>query len=127
MLQAVAADGYTLQGEATQILDHLGSGDDGIVEAPVVVKSGSTYFLLFSSGCFTTTNYNVAYATASSITGPYTRAATPLIATGTDGLSGPGSADVSKDLKYMLFHANNAGGRSLYTAMVTVSGTTLSI
>ncbi|KXT08293.1 hypothetical protein AC579_6683 [Pseudocercospora musae] len=127
ILQPVAADGCTLTGSPTELLDHQGSSDDGVLEAPVVVKSGSTYFLLFSSGCFTTTNYNVDYATAPSIIGPYTRAARPLISTGDDGLSGPGGADVSKDLKYMLFHANYGGRRALYTATVTVSGTTLSV
>ncbi|KAI5365427.1 putative glycoside hydrolase, family 43 [Septoria linicola] len=126
-LQPVASDGYTLQGDATILLDHVGATDDGILEAPVVVKKDGIYFLLFSSGCFTTTNYDVDYATADSITGPYTRAASPLISTGQDGLQGPGGADVSKDLKYLLFHANYGNGRGLFTAMVTIDGQTLTV
>ncbi|KXT04925.1 hypothetical protein AC578_3414 [Pseudocercospora eumusae] len=126
-IQPVAADGFTLTGSSTALLDHSRSSDDGILEAPVLVKSGSTYFLLFSSGCFTTTDYKVDYATAPSIIGPYTRAAHPLIATGDNGLIAPGGADVSEDLKYMLFHANHGGGRALYTATITVSGTNLSV
>ncbi|EME81830.1 glycoside hydrolase family 43 protein [Pseudocercospora fijiensis CIRAD86] len=127
ILQPVASDGHTLTGSPTKLLDHQGISDDGILEAPVVVKKNGIYFLLFSSGCFTSTNYNVDYATAPSIFGPYTRAARPLLSTGDHGLSGPGGADVSKDLKFMVFHANSAGGRALYTAMLTVSGKTLSV
>lgn len=127
VLQAVASNGYTLQGEPTTLLDHIGAEDDGVVEAPVVVKKDGTYFLLFSSGCFVTNNYNVDYATASSIRGPYTRAAQPLISSGDHGLSGPGGADVSKDLKYLLFHANHGVGRSLFTAIVTVDGSKLAV
>lgn len=127
MLQAVASNGYTLQGNPTALLDHNGASDDGILEAPVLVKKNGLYFLLFSSGCFTTTNYDVDYATATSVRGPYTRAATPLLSTGRNGLSGPGGADFSKDLKFMVFHANTNGGRAMYTAMVTVNGKQLSI
>ena len=127
VLQPVSSNGYTLSGSATTLLDNNGAADQGILEAPVVAKSGSYYFLLFSSGCYTTTHYNVDYAYASSITGPYTRASAPLISTGTNGLSGPGGGDVSKDLKYLAFHANYGSGRALYTARITQSGTTLSI
>lgn len=77
--------------------------------------------------CFTTSHYRVAYATAPSITGPYTRAAIPLIETGFDGLSGPGGADISKKDGFLAFHANHANGRALYTARVAFSGTTASL
>ena len=71
-----------------------GASDQGIIEAPSLAKQGSTYVLFFSSGCFTTGNYNVNYATSSSITGSYKRAASPLFKTGTDGLTAPGGADI---------------------------------
>ncbi|KAK5140391.1 hypothetical protein LTR32_006792 [Rachicladosporium monterosium] len=139
MLQSVANDGHTLQGSPTTILNNNGASDQGIVEAPSIAKSGSTYVLFFSSGCFTygihartceppltsrrTGNYNVNYATSSSITGGYTRAASPLFDTGIDGLSAPGGADIFRDGKHMLFHANSGNGRALYEAVVTISGT----
>ncbi|KAK0956802.1 hypothetical protein LTR33_016223 [Friedmanniomyces endolithicus] len=139
MLQSVANDGHTLQGSPTTMLNNNGASDQGIVEAPSIAKSGSTYVLFFSSGCFTydihartyesllisrrTGNYNVNYATSSSITGGYTRAAAPLFDTGIDGLSAPGGADIFRDGKHMLFHANSGNGRALYEAVVTISGT----
>ncbi|KAK4540973.1 hypothetical protein LTR36_008481 [Oleoguttula mirabilis] len=123
ILQPVASDGHTLQGSATTLLNNNGASDEGIVEAPSLVKSGSTYVLFFSSGCYTTGAYNVNYATASSITGGYTRAASPLFATGTDGLTAPGGPDIYKDGEHLLFHADDGSGRALYQAVVTISGT----
>lgn len=127
VLQAVGTDGYTKQGSATTLLNHEGLGDDGILEAPVLIKVSGTYFLFFSSGCFTTSNYDVSYATASSVTGPYTRIATPLLKTGNSGLQAPGGADVTKTGDKIVFHANYGGGRALYTAGITISGTTVAI
>ncbi|KAF2160678.1 glycoside hydrolase family 43 protein [Zasmidium cellare ATCC 36951] len=127
ILQPVAADGFTKTGSATTLLNHEGLSDDGVLEAPVLIKVSGTYFLFFSSGCFTTSNYDVSYATASSVTGPYTRVATSLLKTGNSGLQAPGGADVTKTGDKIVFHANNAGGRSLYTAGLTISGTTVAI
>ncbi|TKA74484.1 hypothetical protein B0A55_06446 [Friedmanniomyces simplex] len=123
MLQPVGSDGHTFQGSPKTILNNDGAADQGIVEAPSLAKSGSTYILFFSSGCFTTGNYNVNYATSDSITGSYKRAASPLFATGIDGLTAPGGADIFRDGKHMLFHANYGSGRALYEAIVTISGT----
>ena len=130
LLQPVAADGITLQGSTTQLLNNAGVSDDGIVEAPslTLTRSG-TYVLFFSSGCFTSNSYTVSYATASSLTGPYTRASAPLFKTGTNGLSAPGSADVAADGQHLVFHANNGASslfiRSLWTALITISGTSV--
>ncbi|KAF2764357.1 Arabinanase/levansucrase/invertase [Teratosphaeria nubilosa] len=126
ILQPVASDGVTLQGTATTLLNNDGASDQGIVEAPSLVKSGSTYILFFSSGCYMTGNYNVDYATASSITGTYTRASSPLFETGVDGLTAPGGADIWTDAKHLVFHANYGSGRAMYQAIVSVSGTTAS-
>lgn len=66
MLQPVAANGYTLKGNATTILNHSGTADDeegsddGIVEAPSLVKEGSTYFLFFSPGYVSRTMLSAA-------------------------------------------------------------------
>ncbi|KAI7188664.1 glycoside hydrolase family 43 protein [Hortaea werneckii] len=125
-LQQVAAnDGVTLQGGATTILDNIGAADQGIVEAPALVKSGSNFFLFFSNGCFTKSAYTVNYATSTSITGPYTRAASPLFATGQNGLTTPGGMDVFRDGKHMLFHANSGSGRAMYNAVITINGKTV--
>ena len=91
MLQAVAADGVTLQGAPVTLLDNDGVSDDGVVEAPSLVKSASgEYVLFFSSGCYSTADYTVNYAVSTGgIDGPYIRKG-PLLATGDDGLYAPG-------------------------------------
>ena len=53
MMQAVEGDGITAQGNPVQILDNAGASDDGVVEAPSLVKApDNTYALFFSSGCY---------------------------------------------------------------------------
>ena len=54
---ARATEQETVSPTLQHFLDHQGLADDGILEAPALVKSGPTYFLFFSSGCFTTSNY----------------------------------------------------------------------
>ncbi|KAF2235082.1 glycoside hydrolase family 43 protein [Viridothelium virens] len=129
VLQAVAADGVTIQGSAVTILNNNGLSDNGVVEAPSLVKSaGGEYVLFFSNGCYDTANYTVNYATASSVSGPYTRNG-PLFQTGTDGLYAPGGADVLWDAQHMVFHADypdhNATNRPMYTAIINIQGNTV--
>ncbi|KAF2774090.1 Arabinanase/levansucrase/invertase [Teratosphaeria nubilosa] len=102
MLQKMEADGVTKSGNATQILDRIAS-DGPLIEAPSLVRSSAgIYFLFFSSGCTRAPSYNFKYATATSIEGPYTRAAKPLLQTGSYGLVAPGSAAVHSDGKIPL-------------------------
>jgi len=107
-------------------LNNNGAADEGIIEAPSLAHIGSTWVLFFSPNCFTGSGYSVNYATASSITGPYTRAARPLFQGGDYGLSAPGGADIDHDGKHLLFHANYGTGRALYQAQVTLNGKTVS-
>lgn len=120
VLQPVAEDGYTLQGSSVSLLDNDGPTDDGVVEAPNLVRSGNTWVLFFSSGCFTSPRYTVSYATATSPTGPYTRAANPLFRTGDRGLRAPGGMSLWHDARHMVFHGNYGLGRALYTAEIVI-------
>ncbi|KAL9058258.1 MAG: hypothetical protein Q9162_001857 [Coniocarpon cinnabarinum] len=126
LMQAVAGDGVTPQGDPVQLFDNAGASDDGIVEAPSLVKApDGTYVLFFSSGCYRTPDYTVNYATSNAVFGPYTRAAAPLFKTGTDGLSAPGGMTIWNDAVHMVFHAGPADDRAMYTAQVTVNGATV--
>lgn len=78
--------------EAVTILDRIDE-DGPLVEAPSLIKVGQTYTLFYSSGCTREKTYTVKYATASEITGPYTRRGT-LLKTGDLALEGPGSVTV---------------------------------
>ncbi|KAG9891214.1 glycoside hydrolase family 43 protein, partial [Aureobasidium melanogenum] len=125
MLQPVAADGHTFTGNAVALLDNDGAADQGILEAPVLTRSrAGVYFLFFSSGCFATSGYTVSYATATNLTGPYTRASSPLFRTGDgNGLKAPGGMSVWGDNRHMVLHANYGGGRAMYTTLIALRGT----
>ncbi|KAF1810237.1 Arabinanase/levansucrase/invertase [Eremomyces bilateralis CBS 781.70] len=120
MLQAVAADGVTKQGKATQILDRTDK-DGPLVEAPSIHQAADgSYVLFYSSGCFSDPSYDIRWASANDIRGPYTRFGT-LLKTGMMGLTAPGGADVI-DGGRMMFHADFGKGRAMYTTQVAHGG-----
>ncbi|KAG6919090.1 hypothetical protein DXG01_009343 [Tephrocybe rancida] len=133
MLQKVAADGYTKIGSEVQILDR-DDGDGPLIEAPSLIHVNGVWFLFFSSGCFAETTYDLSYAFATSVTGPYTKAGgpiAPLLVTGRDGLKAPGSACVAKDGSKIVFHAwlgdSINAGRGMWTGIPSISGTTVTL
>lgn len=132
MLQRVDQGGYSLVGTAVQILDRS-DADGPLVEAPSLVCSADgVYVLFFSSNCYSGSLYDVGYATAQQVAGPYTKSSAPLLITG-DGpnLLAPGGADVSTDGTKLVFHAdvggNGAQTRGMYTAEIQIQGTSVSI
>jgi beta-xylosidase len=156
LLQEVGKDGITLIGKAIKILDR-DDRDGPLIEAPSLHRSDEgIYFLFFSSNCFTTPLYDISYATATKIVGPYTKSKRPLLVTG-DGpnLIAPGGMDIIQDGDMILFHgqlghsnlygnpaevrksSGKEGGnrgkrdntliRGLYTATATFSGTSVSL
>jgi len=123
MLQEVAADGITTIGSPVTILNNNGASDDGIVEAPSLVKTASgQYVLFFSSGCYADGTYTVNYATSASIAGPYTRYG-PLLQTGDYGLTAPGGASIFWDAEHIVFHADHptVSDRTLYVGLVNIT------
>jgi len=131
LLQKMSSDGLTPVGNATQILDR--SAEDGAyVEAPDIALVNGVYFLFHSSHCFLTPDYDIRYATASKITGPYTKNPTPLKKSGDNGLSGPGSLSVLPgNASFAVFHAANTSStpssglhpRPMYIAEIKYNGT----
>ena len=102
-IHAVEADGVTLVGEPTILLEH-NSEDSGSIEAPSIYKTkDSKYVLTFSKGNTATPEYTVSYAVASYVRGPYIRKG-DLLKTGDYGLNGPGGADLNFNGERMLFH-----------------------
>lgn len=132
-LQQVGSDGVSPIGEPVTILDRDNS-DGPLVEAPSLFRSPEgVYFLFFSSGCYSEPSYSVKYATATAITGPYTKASAPLLKSG-DGpdLKGPGGARISADGRLLVFHAitnspSQPLNRAMFTANPTFSGTTVTL
>lgn len=106
MLQEVGRDGISLIGGAVQILDR-DDIDGPLIEAPSLHRSSEgIYFLFFSSNCFTTPKYDVSYATATNIYGPYTKSSRPLLVTSDADLTGPGGLDIIKDGDLIVFHGH---------------------
>ncbi len=108
-LQPLSADGRTLTGPATALIQNDLPFEGKVVEAPNLVKHGNTYYLFYSANDFGGGNYRTGYATASSITGPYTKSPTELMTTdqfhGT--VIGPGGEDVfttKQGTTAILFH-----------------------
>jgi hypothetical protein len=130
MLQKLRSDGLSVEGPPLQILDRTQS-DGPLVEAPDLVRSPEgIYFLFFSSGCTRAPSYDLKYATASNISGPYTRADSALLQTDDWGLHAPGSAGLLADGEGgwdVVFHARVAGNqgriRAMFTAKLKFEGT----
>lgn len=123
-IQPVAADGYTLQGSATQLITN-DAADGGVTEAPSLVYWDSWYYLFFSSNSYDNLNYDCSYATATSVTGSFTKAQAPnapLLVSGDCGTAGPGGAtviNVNNNYVNAVFHSDingetAAGGRAMW-------------
>lgn len=119
MMQEVGPDGVTKIGEPVEILDR-DDGDGPLVEAPnLAMTESGKYVLFFSSNCYSTDLYDIGYAFADKVEGPYTKAG-PFAITGTAGLKAPGGATVAADGKHMAFHAaDENNGRAMYTTEVS--------
>ncbi|KAK3072057.1 hypothetical protein LTR53_007529 [Teratosphaeriaceae sp. CCFEE 6253] len=122
MLQKMRPDGVTADGRPVQILDRT-KADGPLVEAPALVRApDGTCFLFFSSGCTRSSSYDVKYATARSITGPYTRAKRPLLQSGDFGLLAPGSVGIHEDGRgsyHMAFQARISSPQGRIRALFT--------
>ncbi|THD00150.1 hypothetical protein EYZ11_000341 [Aspergillus tanneri] len=130
MLQKLHSDALTPSGKPVQLLDR-DDRDGPLVEAPSLVKHGDTYLLSFSSNMYNTKWYDVSYATAKKVTGPYTKSTAPLLESGHQSdvgkLVAPGGADFLPDGKRILFHAFNNGenmkkGRGVWAADISIDG-----
>lgn len=122
-------DWVTPVGNPVQILDR--EDEDGpLVEAPSIIRFPNGHYLLFySSHCYDSVDYDVKYAVATSITGPYTRQGS-LLSSGQFGLTSPGGATPTPGGDVLLFHANCALGlptltRCLHTVDLKYNGDTI--
>ncbi|TDQ00966.1 family 43 glycosylhydrolase [Labedaea rhizosphaerae] len=116
-LQPVAADGVTFTGGRVELLRNNQASEQGVIEAPRLVKRPSQYVLFYSAGVYTTGNYQTSYAVSGSLAGPYTRAYRPLLTTASlnNAVNGPGGEDISGS--YIFFHGHlSTGGRGMYVA-----------
>ncbi|KAJ5085173.1 hypothetical protein N7532_009944 [Penicillium argentinense] len=127
MLQKLADDAVTPVGDPVQVLDrNTADGDGPLVEAPSLVLADDTYYLFYSTHCYNEKTYDTRYATASSITGPYTKNNEGFLKTGdSPNLIAPGGATVCGCGDRMLFHGwcdKSMKQRCMYGASVSLKG-----
>jgi beta-xylosidase len=129
MLQKMMPDGLSPDGYPIQILDRTDI-DGPLVEAPAIIRSHEgIYYLFYSSGCTQSPTYDVKYASAQSVDGPYIRVPESLLATGDWGLEAPGSVGMGQDGNgawNMGFHSRvwvpEGGVRAMFTASLELDG-----
>ncbi|KAL2817311.1 glycoside hydrolase family 43 protein [Aspergillus granulosus] len=132
MLQPVEEDGFTLRGDAIEILHRSTEDGDGpLVEAPSMVLVDGVYYLFYSTHCFTDVLYDVRFATATSVTGPFEKGNESIVRTGDFGLTSPGGATVWVDGdgggERILFHGFcREGVRCTYAAELGIGSGTVS-
>jgi beta-xylosidase len=92
----VSADGTQLAGPATRLVMQTEDWEGHLVEAPVLVKRGGTYVLLYSANDYGSEDYAIGAATAPSLRGPFEKLPDPVLSTSSadDRYLGPGGQDI---------------------------------
>lgn len=120
VLQEVAADGITKIGSMKTLLNR-DDIDGPCIEAPSLAYINSKYFLFYSSNCWDSGFYDVKFATADSVFGPFRKGGQLLISPNL-GLVNPGGAETTIDGKFVTFHAGPPGKRYMYTGRMEFDG-----
>jgi len=92
----LSPDGTAIAGDTVRLVQQDLEWEGNLVEAPTLVKREGAYVLLYSAGDYGGGGYTTGYATASALTGPYTKSPEPLLSTAMtdDRYIGPGGQDV---------------------------------
>ena len=133
-LQALSSDGLNLTGQPTVLMQNDQPWEGRVVEAPTLHRQGGVYYLLYSGGAYDSDGYAVGYATSSHLTGPYRKAAGPLLIS-RGQVAGPGHQSVFDDASgqtWLVYHAwtagkigDQSGYRSMRLDRVSFAGNTV--
>jgi len=95
-LAPLTADGTALAGPPTKLFQQTELWEGNLVEAPVMVKHDSNYYVFYSANDYGSWSYAIGVASAPAITGPYTKEPEPVLSSeATEGrYIGPGGQDV---------------------------------
>jgi putative cell wall-binding protein/GH43 family beta-xylosidase len=90
----LSPDARTITGNPTILLEQSAAWENPTIEQPSIVRQGFTYFLFYSGGWWESSGYGIGYATATSLSGPYTKQTStgPWLGS-SSGASGPGALD----------------------------------
>lgn len=122
--QRLAADGRSLIGDRHTILANDLDWEGHLIEGPFLTRQNDRYFLFYAGNDFTSPGYGIGYAVADRITGPWRKAAQPLLRSHPEW-SAPGHASVSVGTDgepRLFFHAFHpgTGGYNVFRALLTV-------
>jgi len=93
-LQRLSADGLRTDGPPRRLVKQDQPWEGNLVEAPTLVRHGSSYVLLYSANDYGGESYTTGYAVAADLAGPYVKGDEPLMTTDRVGVTGPGGQDV---------------------------------
>ncbi|MFC7431336.1 MULTISPECIES: glycoside hydrolase family 43 protein [unclassified Agrococcus] len=90
------ADGLSLAGEPVRLVQQDQDWEGALVEAPTIVAHPEGLTMLYSANDYGSDDYAIGYATAPSLSGPWTKHEGPWITTASTGehVVGPGGQDV---------------------------------
>lgn len=114
-------DGLRLTGTPHRLIKQDQQWEGNLVEAPTLLRHGSTYLLFYSANDYGGEKYATGYATATRLLGPYVKAAAPLLSTAKLKVTGPGGQDVitgADGRARIFFHAwdDALTSRAMYVA-----------
>ncbi len=104
----LSADGRSFAGPASPLLAPTQRWESGNVEAPSMLRNGSTYWLFFSGNSWNGPKYAEGVARCDGPAGPCTAAAANPILASHDGIAGPGGGEVFTDAAghwWLAYHA----------------------
>ena len=134
--QELSPDGLKLAGTAAALMTVDRDFEHGVVEAPSLLRAGSSYFLVYSAASWSSRSYTTAYATCTGPRGPCTKPSDGRILRSGTRLAGPGGAEVFHDAggaPWVAFHAYSEpavgypSSRYLYVARLRLAGSTLRV
>ncbi len=96
-LQPVSPDGVRLTGPPQRLIKQDQPWEGHLIEAPVLIRHGAEYVLFYSANDYSGADYATGYATSARLTGPYRKAAGPLLTSAGSKVIGPGGEDAFTD------------------------------
>jgi GH43 family beta-xylosidase len=114
-LRELAANGMSFAAGSTQVeilRNNPSTWEGGVVEAPWIIERNGTFFLFYSGNVYDS-RYRTGVARASSVKGPYTKLATPILRNDATWVGpGHGSVVTVGTHLYFVYHAwhNNGSG-----------------
>jgi beta-xylosidase len=128
----LAADGIHAAGGRRALFGATRTWEAGVVEGPWPHRRNSNYYVFYSGGSFADATYAMGYATASSPTGPFTKAVANPVLKSTANVIGPGGGSLTVGPHggdWLLYHARAVadGPRTLRIDPVVWSGTRASV